>query len=504
MKTKLYLLGALLMLTLTVVAHSGKPRTYAIIDTDCAPDDLRTICMLLGDRDVEILAITTSTGALTPAEGCQKVKALLNQFYHQGIPVAPGAEIKATAPKWRSTCQQVYWGEPVAEPIVDSTAMTAKDLLIRTISHETKPVTLICLGALTNINDALTGQPELKEKIKRLIWYNSGAQPMTGANFETDPQAAIQMMDSGVPMMLVSASHPSSAPVDRLFLAELGRNQSSRYAQKVAECHATPPLRDLVRDEHLRIGDELTVVALNSPQLFNVDSIAPAIKWYSIDTPRKILPIEQQILAIYQGPENAEGKIFYHFPLEESYYIRDIMPIVGRAVQRHGLSEFRAAVLANELHSHPDIYATIGVKMGIRAREYFHTGVDDMHITTYAGNRLPMSCLNDGLQVSTGGTLGHGLITIDTMAADSARPEATFAFKDKKVTLRLKPEYQQRVKADIQKGVETYGAGTEANRQYIRDLTIQYWLDWDRHQIFEIVPESETSLYANNRQNEIP
>lgn len=496
------------MLTISVFAHSGKPRTYAIIDTDCAPDDLRTICMLLGDRSMEILAITTTEGALTPAEGCQKVKGLLNEFYHQGIPVAAGREVKVTASKWRGTCQQVYWGEPIIDTIVDSMAMTAKDLMIKTINNEQKPVTLICLGALTNLSDVLTAQPQLKEKINRVVWYNSGAQPMTGLNFEVDPQSAIQVMDSGVPMMLVSPTRPSSAPVDRLFLAELGRNQSSCYAQKVADCHATPPLRDMVRNENLRIWDELTVVALNAPQLFNVDSVAPNIKWYSIDVPRKILPLERQILAIYQGPENVEGKVFYRFPLEESYYIRDVMPIIGRAVQRHGQSEFRAAVLANELHNHLDIYTTIGVKMGTRAREYFNTGADNMNVTTYAGNLSPMRCLNDGLLVSTGCMPGLGQIAADSVTADSirpevTRPEATFAYKDKKVTLRLKPEYQQQVQAELQHGVDTYGADTEANWQYVRNLALKYWLDWDRHQIFEVIPENEVMLTDNNLQPEI-
>lgn len=128
------------------------------------------------------------------------------------------------------------------------------------------------------------------------------------------------------------------------------------------------------------------------------------------------------------------------------------MPIIGRAVQRYGLSEFRAAVLTNELHGHLGIFATVGVKMGIRAREYFDIGVDDMHVTTYAGNRPPVSCLNDGLQVSTGGTLGHGLITVAEVKAGDTRPEATFTFKNKKVTLRLKPEYERRVREDLKKG----------------------------------------------------
>lgn len=487
MRHKLYLLGVILLLTYNAFAHSGKPRIYAIIDTDCAADDLRTICMLLGDHDIEILAITTSEGALTPQQGYQKVKALLNEFHHQGIPVAAGREIHTPAPQWRDISQQVYWGESVSD---DSPVPTARELLIKTIEHEKKPVTLICLGSLTNISDVLSEKPHLKEKIGQLVWYNNGLRPKSDTNYGIDPQAARQVMDSGVKMLLVSSTTPESAPLDKQFLSDLGRLKSSRYAQKVAECHATPPLRDLVRNEHLRVWDELTVLALNTPQLFDIDSISPTVNWYHIDTPRKILPIEQQILAIYQGPENVEGKIFYHFPLEESYYIRDIMPIIGRAVQRYGQSEFRAAVLANELHGHLGIFATIGVKMGIRAREYFDIGVDDMQVTTFAGSRPPVSCLNDGLQVSTGGTLGHGLITVANVKDNNTRAEATFKFKDKEVTLRLKPEYERRVREDLKKGVATYGADTEANWQYVRDLAIKYWLDWDRHDIFDILPNS--------------
>ncbi len=50
-----------------------------------------------------------------------------------------------------------------------------------------------------------------------------------------------------------------------------------------------------------------------------------------------------------------------------------------------------------------DLRATIGVKMGIRAREYFNIGVDDILVTTYAGHKPPVSCMNDGLQVGNGG-----------------------------------------------------------------------------------------------------
>lgn len=484
-----------LWVSLLADAHSGKPRTYVIIDTDCAADDLRAICMLLGDHDIEVMAVTTSEGALTPQEGKQKVEALLHSFYHQGIPVAAGRSVDAPAPRWRSIAQQVTWGKPVSGTATD---LSAKDLMLQAIGQEKRPVTLLCLGPLTNVSDLLTEKPDIKERIARVVWYNSGQQPIKGVNYETDPVAAKHVMESGVPMVLVSALKEESAPLDRQFLTELARMQSSTYARKVAQTHSTPPLRELVRDEHLRLWDELVVLAISAPQLFNKTVLSPTVEWYSINTAQDILPIEEQLLTIYRGPENVDGKVFYHFPLDEGYYIRDIMPIIGRAVQRYGLSEFRAAVLTNELHGHLGIYATVGVKMGIRAREYFNIGVDDMQVITYAGSQPPVSCLNDGLQVSTGGTLGHGLITVADIPKPEIRPEATFNFKGKQVTIRMKPEYAQRVREDLRKGIEMYGADTEANWQYVRQLAVQYWLDWDRHDIFDILPQN-ISTYATKK-----
>ena len=68
---KLLSLAAALFGLLTATdaaAHSGKARFHIVIDTDAAADDLRTLCMLLGNREAEVLAVTTSEGALTPAE----------------------------------------------------------------------------------------------------------------------------------------------------------------------------------------------------------------------------------------------------------------------------------------------------------------------------------------------------------------------------------------------------------------------------------------------------
>ncbi|NJO68400.1 MAG: hypothetical protein HC830_03210 [Bacteroidetes bacterium] len=112
---------------------------------------------------------------------------------------------------------------------------------------------------------------------------------------------------------------------------------------------------------------------------------------------------------------------------------------MDETVKNFGKNEWVAVTMANEMHRHLGVFALIGTKMGIRAKEYFNAGVDEMNITTYAGSIPPFSCMNDGLQVSTGATVGHGLITVspDSMV----RPVADFTYMGKTISVTLKPEF---------------------------------------------------------------
>ena len=78
-----------------------------------------------------------------------------------------------------------------------------------------------------------------------------------------------------------------------------------------------------------------------------------------------------------------------------------------------------------------------------------------------------------------------GLVVITVAMQGPARPQASFTFKNKEILLTLKPEYSARIAADVKRGVELYGSSPEY-WQYIRALALQYWRDFDRHEIFEI------------------
>lgn len=107
-----------------------------------------------------------------------------------------------------------------------------------------------------------------------------------------------------------------------------------------------------------------------------------------------------------------------------------------------------------------------------------------MAVVSFAGAEPPLSCLNDGLQVGTGATLGHGTISISNDPA--TRPSASFTHDGRTAVLTLKKTYWDAISAKIKQGVEKQGALTHEYFDYIRRLAISYWLDLDRREIFEV------------------
>jgi len=476
---KLFLSICFLFFCLFANAHSGKARFHVIIDTDGAADDLRAICMLLSNREVETLAITTSEGALTPVRAAQKVTALLCHFYHEGIPVGAGRALNINPPAWRQQSEQVFWGDDknIAPPIP-----TATDIIIQAIENEDEKVILMCFGTLTNLNDVLTKKPQLKDRIDRVIWYNSSAKPLQGANYDADRMSADKVLASGVRVHIVSSEMAHEIVIDGQYIDMIAHIENA-YAKKIAATHSEGVLKPVVASRHMKMWDDLAVVYLFAPDLFtstNVNSTVSSHSLASVDTARQAKDILIEILV---GKPDTESRVFFGFPDDPSLYAADVAPVMKNIISRHGRSEWRAGVLTNELHGHLGIYAIIGVKMGIRAREYFNIGVDDIFVVTYAGLQPPVSCMNDGLQVSTGGTLGHGLISVAT--DENIRPEATFTFKSKTLRMKLKTEYAQQIRKDVEDAIRQYGNLTEPYWQQIRTLAIKYWYEFDRHEMFE-------------------
>ncbi len=477
---KIIICLALISLTIgSVFAHSGKARYHVIIDTDCSSDDLRTISMILASPEFEVLAITTTDGILKSREGYIKVQSLLNDFGHQGIPVGYGKNISREFSKHHDLNIGIQWGNE--EGIIIPESPNAIDLIQNSINNEDEKVVIICLGPLTNINSIAKDENYINQ-IEKIVWYCDNYQAKRGFNFEHNTKAAKEFTKSNIEKNIISNGENNAFTVNDKYLNSIS-NIKNQYAEKIIESHSSKEMNSIINSQFLKFWDDLIPSYLLFPDLYvsvklneNTYTISPK------QEPTK--DIINSFSNILQSKASKECKVFKIFPIDSELFADDMISEVDEIISTHGLSEWRSCVITNELHGHLGIYAIIGVKMGARVRQYFNIGVDDIHITSFAGSKPPISCMTDGLQVSTGATLGHGLITISD--EEIKRPEAIFQFKIQKVKLRLKDEYWNTIESDVKETIKTHGKLTPAYWLQIRVLAIKYWKEFDRMEIFEI------------------
>jgi pyrimidine-specific ribonucleoside hydrolase len=480
-KTVLLLVIILTISYCKIVAHSGKPDYFIIIDTDCAIDDLRAITLLLASSKIQVLGITTSDGTLDPGNGQVKVESLLGDYHHEGIPVASGERVLEDPPEWRELNQSIYWSKEERSGNINNN-LNATDFIIEKVKSEKEPVTVICLGSLSNISHAIQKEDSIRKQIQRIIWFNKTPDIIKGANYQFDTKSADYVFNSGINIDIVTNPGKNIFRLDNILMDSISRINSI-YARKIVQVHQQKALKNSEHKGYLNLWDDLVPVYLTSSMIFRIDSLSE-YENVRIVTPFNPSQINTQIIDILSVNKHVDSKIFLGFPVDSALYQEDVVRVMNEIIKRHGLEEWRLGVLTNELHGHLGIYAIIGVKMGLRAREFFNIGIDDIKVITYAGRKTPLSCMNDGLQVSTGGTLGHGLIFL----ADDAKtiPMAVLSYKDRTVIIKLKDEYINIVRNDIKNCISEHGNLTEQYWSCVRRLAIEYWLKWDRNIMFDL------------------
>ena len=112
-----------------------------------------------------------------------------------------------------------------------------------------------------------------------------------------------------------------------------------------------------------------------------------------------------------QGYDSRQPVCLKAYPTDPALFNETLGPFVKQIIERHGLEEWKATLLTNEMHRHLGLWSIIGAKMGVRAREILNAPFDHLEVISFAGYQPPFSCLNDGIQISTGSSLGRGTIS---------------------------------------------------------------------------------------------
>jgi pyrimidine-specific ribonucleoside hydrolase len=465
---KIILLLAAIIMTIPSFSHPWKPRHYVVIDTDAGIDDIKAITLLLASPDVRVTAIIVSPGALNIESGYLKIKSLLNSYRHEGIAVWVNRNCKYESPDFQAA-MDANWGDEIM--VKNDNPPDFLPQLKHLFSIEKNDLTMICLGSLSTASQALAEIPEFRQKVKQIVWSADGFDDKQGFNYNIDSEAANNILNSEIPLTIVKPVVTNTFYNNELLEGiESVRNKYAYMLDNffkfgLAKNHA----------HSFTLVDDAIPVYLHYPQLFKIES--------NEATPVNFNELREKTLKIIAGEAVERNQVIRSMPTDPSFYFADIEPYVEEIIKKHGIDEWTSGILTNELHRHLGVYAIIGVKMGIRAREYFNTGVDEFYVTTFAGSTPPLSCMNDGLQVSTGATPGHGLLTVIN---DATAPAAEFMYMERKIKLTLNSDIAKIIDDELREINFVYGLDSDIYWELVRKNAIKYWLQLDRHDIFII------------------
>ncbi len=479
---KILFLIAILLISQSISAQpiQVKLNHTIIIDTDCAIDDMRAISLLLSRPEITIKAILLSDGSLPPAEGKEKVLSLLNEFGFHNIRVAEGNLVEGINPPWREFNRQISWGK---EPDEKAPSLNAVDCLTENLTSAKEKVILVCLGPLTNVAQMIKKDPGLLRGIERIIWYNESVLPRKGFNYESDKESSDLVFKSNIRIDVIGNLNKDKILFDSS-LCDVCNHSNTRLATVIRNVFAQPLVLEKLRQNHFKLCDDLVALYITNPELFDINIIPDELN-VRYNTDYNVQGVKEAMTDMINGNYFAERNIvFNRFPVQREMFRYDVRQIIDSAIARYGTDEWKANVMTDEFHGHLGVFSIVGAKMGIKARELFGVGPDMLEVITYAGTKPPYSCLNDGIQVSTGATLGMGLIHLAN--DNKTKPSAIFTYKNRSVRISLKKEYLEQVDADIKEGIMKFGLMDDGYWKLIRRNALKYWVSWDRNKIFDI------------------
>ncbi len=461
----LFVLFIFVFLAFGSYAHK-KASWNIIVDTDGAADDFRMLQIILASPDFNLNAVCTSDGMLSPEQSAAKIKGMLKFYHHDGIPVAAGVSLGEDF-SHREFANSLKWpGESSAE-----FSRNAVELMLESLNMHSRKNIIIASGPLTNIAALFRAYPEVVHNVERVLWYHNPEKP--GMNYLRDKKSAEYVMKVFLGLDFI---HIGSQEIflDEDFFSFL-KSIDNTYVNSLSDFLFQQPL---VNHEYLRkypVWDECLPMYLLFPEIFEESNNG------FTPNPSDLL---MNMLAVLHVNRPIEGVVWQKNSTEKSYLRDDVYTITDSLIQKFGYNEFQVLAMTSEFHGHLGLYSIMGAKMGLRAMQYFAIGLDELKVWSYAGKKPPLSCMHDGLQFSTGASLGFGTIYVVDDVEFS--PKAKFAYGNRQIEIELKPGMQVQFKNDITKTIEKYGLLTDAYWDEIRRIGLNYWLRLDKNEIFTI------------------
>ncbi len=200
-----------------------------ILDTDPGVDDAMAIAYAFCHPEIQLLGLTTVFGNINIDFATRNAMYILDQLGAVDVAVAKGAAAPSVRPP-QASAEFVHGADGLGNQYPESTpekpasqsatlnasarhanieALDAADFIIQSARETPGEITLVAVGPLTNIAEALRREPKLPSLVQQLVVMGGAldepgnVSPVAEANFLNDPHAADEVFSVDWPATIV-------------------------------------------------------------------------------------------------------------------------------------------------------------------------------------------------------------------------------------------------------------------------------------------------------------
>jgi inosine-uridine nucleoside N-ribohydrolase len=204
--------------------------TRIVLDVDPGIDDALAILLALCSPELQVEAITTVAGNLPLEVTTRNALKVVELAGRTDVPVARGAR-KPLAGKL--TLADYVHGEDglggaqLPAPVKSIDPRPAAEMIVELVEANPGEITVVAVGPLTNLATALRLTPGVAGKVKAFVlmggaWSGGNTTPAAEFNIYSDPEAAQVVLESGVPITILTLEATRQAVLQRDDLTALG------------------------------------------------------------------------------------------------------------------------------------------------------------------------------------------------------------------------------------------------------------------------------------------
>ena len=252
-----------------------------ILDVDTGLDDAITIIFSSLQTEFNIAGITTANG-----------NRPLNQVVENTLRVVEALGRKISVYRGSALPLNAYKNRKTGFPYADDDAIAMHGTLLNIPQANIKPepelaiswlhrylrnnelTTIVATAPLTNIAQLFLIDPNIKNKIKRLVILGGGRDignvtHYAEFNFWADPEAAKIVLNSGVKIHLITLNEANLAVFDSVKLEKMLDGNQDSPESKLIKRILEKPLSE--ENSHVTLYDMLTIAYLSDPRIMQFE-----------------------------------------------------------------------------------------------------------------------------------------------------------------------------------------------------------------------------------------